>query len=300
MTGKECVDFIISSGAEDWCAQMGDGSIIPLSNPTVLYHNRDNAIVEFDMSTEYAANSPCSLVYGSDTASFTVKEYFGTPREFTQNTLSGHFAFTTEGYNGGVYENGLVDRLIVTVPFPMQFTEDIEFLISSGDDHWGARMGDGSIINLKNPEVISTNNDNATIKFDMDTPYPSNSPCIVLYRSEDAMFKLQFRTTPKEFVPVTNITGVPTSLYSGETINLSFCKVLPQNATMQGIAWNIVSGNAIVDSDVLVINKSGEDVVLQATIINGSGDNKNFTKQFRITVNQNIITIINQPIQKIE
>ena len=48
------VDFNITKGINDWGAQMGDGSIIPLLNPEVLYVNRDSAIVQFDMQELYA------------------------------------------------------------------------------------------------------------------------------------------------------------------------------------------------------------------------------------------------------
>ena len=292
------VDFIISNGTEDWGAQMGDGSIIPLSNPKVLYQNRDNAIVEFDMAVEYPANSPCILVYTSDTANFIIKAHEGEARPFTENSLSGHFAFTTEGYGGTVFENGDVNRLIATVPFPVQVA-DIEFSISAGDDHWGARMGDGSIINLRNPEVVCTNSDNAIVKFDMETQYPSNSPCIIVYRSEHASFNIKIITTPVEFVPVTDITGVPETLTAGVTADLSSCNIIPSNSTIKGIEWNVIEGNATVTGDTLTILGMG-NIVLESVVPNGIDKNNDFTKRFNINVIENKITILAQPSESVK
>ena len=292
------VDFTISNGTEDWGAQMGDGSIIPLSNPKVLYTNRDNAIVEFDMETEYPANSPCILVYRSDTATFNIKEHIGEERPFTENTLSGHFAFTTEGYNGNVYENGYVNRVMATIPFPLQLA-DIEFTISAGDDHWGARMGDGSIISLRNPEVVVTNSDNAVVVFEMDIPYPSNSPCIIVYRSSDARYNIKIVTKHEEFVPVENILNVPETITSGVTVDLSPCSVFPSNSTSQGIMWKVISGDAVVDGDFLTILGKG-NVVLQGAVSGGATeDGDDFVKDFNITIEENKITILAQPTEKV-
>lgn len=291
------VTFSISGGAEDWGAQMGDGSIIPLSNPNILYVNRDSAIVEFDMAEPYAANSPCILVYRSDTATFRVIETDNS-QEVYENTLSGHFAFTTEGYGGNTYDNGYVDRILSTIPFPTQVA-DVEFSISAGDDHWGARMGDGSIIPLKNPEVLVTNADNAVVKFEMTTPYPSNSPCMIVYRSPEATFHLNVVVKPPEYVAVTDITEVPTELTAGTTIDLSPCYVLPTDATVQGISWMVMSGPATIDGDSLTTTGTG-NVVLKATVPGGlTEEGEDFTKSFTIPVKANTITILAQPTEEI-
>ena len=130
----------ISRGDDDWGAQMGDGTIIPLTSPVILFQNRDNAIVQFNMEEAYPANSPCILVYRSDSATFSVDET-NTPRPFVPNSVSGHFAMTSEGNDGGSYEHGYVDRLIATIPFPAQVGH-VTFSISDDPSHWGARMGD--------------------------------------------------------------------------------------------------------------------------------------------------------------
>ena len=46
----------ISKGNEDWAAWFGDGSIINIRNPKILYENNDNAVIEFDMETSYPSN----------------------------------------------------------------------------------------------------------------------------------------------------------------------------------------------------------------------------------------------------
>jgi len=290
------VRFSISGGADDWGAQMGDGSIIPLSNPNTLYVNRDSAIVEFDMATAYAANSPCALVYRSDTAAFKVVET-DDGSEVYENTLSGHFAFTVEGYGGKSYDLGYVDRVLATIPFPVQVS-DVEFSISAGDDHWGARMGDGSIIPLVNPEVLVTNADNAVIKFEMTQPYPSNSPCMIVYRSPEASFHLEVVVIPPEYVPVTDITEVPESLVAGTSVDLSPCCVAPTDATVQGISWMVMSGPAKVEGDTLTTTGQGT-VVLKATVAGGkTEEGEDFTKTFNIPVKANKITILAHPTQE--
>lgn len=290
------IEFTISEGEKDWAACMGDGSIIPLSNPKILYQNRDNSIIQFDMATKYPSNSPCLLVYRSDTAKFNIKP-ITTKRPFAPNSVSGHFAFTIEGYGGTPQANGYVNRLLATIPFPAQVA-DVVFTITDDPSHWGARMGDGSIITLRDPEVLFTNNDNAVVQFTMDTYYPSNSPCILIYRSADASFNIKVGTGEEKFIPVTDIKGVPERIATGVTTDLSSVSVYPYNATMQRIDWTVVSGPGSIEGDQLTTTSNGT-VVLKATVTGAKADGSDFTKSFSLSVIRNVITITAQPLSDI-
>ncbi|MCM1215365.1 MAG: Ig-like domain-containing protein [Lachnospiraceae bacterium] len=291
------VKVTITKGDDDWGAQMGDGSIIPLTSPVILFQNRDNCIVQFNMEEAYAANSPCFLVYRSDSAGFNVEE-LNTARPIVPNSVSGHFAMTTEGFDGGTYEHGNVDRLIATIPFPVQIGHPV-FTISDDPSHWGARMGDGSIIPLRNPNILYTNNENAVIQFDMDEPYPSNSPCVLVYRSANASWNVDVDHSEDEFLPVMDILNIPTEVLTGRIINLSAVIFSPINCTQQGIVWEVISGDATINNNKLIAN-SGDSIVLQATVIDGSGKGQNFVKQFNITVVTNRVDVYADPQREVE
>lgn len=286
------IDFTISNGADDWAAMMGDGSIIPIRNPVVLFQNRDNTIVQFSLDKSYPSNSPCILVYRSDTAWFNVKEISGS-RPWKENTVSGHFGFTVEGDGGTAQGNGCVNRLECSIPYPVQMA-DVEFTISEDPSHWGAMMGDGSIINLRDPVVMFSNRDSAVVQFTMDTAYPSNSPCVIVYRSPDAWFRVKVITEEPKFVPVSNIRNVPSTITAGVGVDLSPAVVEPPAASRQGIIWDVVSGPATVNGDSLLATAQG-NIVLKATIELGVSDTEDYTQNFNITAAKNKITIVAQP-----
>lgn len=287
----------ISKGDEDWAAWFGDGSIINLQNPKVLYENRDNAVIEFDMETSYPSNSPCFLVYRSDTASFTVDDAVETD-EFTPNTASGHWAYTTEGYEGGSYDHGLVDRLIATIPFPEQ-EYVVEFKISEDPYHWGVRMGDGSIVRLSDPNVIYLNQNNAVIVFSMETPYPSNSPGILVYMDEEAWYSFSFIEGEYAFIYVSDILGIPNNIFMGIEYDLNnYATIMPENASCQGIEWMVVSGNATINDSILVANEPGT-IEIRAIIPGGGYNKEDYIQTFSIIVNVNISQIIAQPVSEL-
>ena len=185
------VEFTISDGADDWGAKMSSGEIIPLRNPQILFQNRDNSIVQFDMEIPYPSNTPCFLVYMSEEAWFNVKE-IATVRPFVPNTITGYFGFTTKGYGGTpAIGHGKVDRVLFTIPFTKRDNEWFTFTLSTVATHWAAYMGNGQLINLRKPELLQINLDSAIVKFTMDETYPSDSPCLLVCRSPDAWFKVK-------------------------------------------------------------------------------------------------------------
>lgn len=309
------VNFTISNGHEDFAVKTGDGQIIPCFEPQVIYVNRDNAIIQFEMESEYPANSPLTLVYRSDTAGFLVDPVSGTTRPFEVNSVSGHFAYTIEGYkgteikepdfNGSLHETGNVTKVMAVVPFTYSITS-VSARMSNGVDDWGIRMGNGSIIPLQDPEIVSVNKSNfvALLTMQEGYSYPSNSPGILVYRSETARIDVIPQDDDDNFYPVRNIYDVPTEILSGSVIDLNCAKVEPFNASIQEINWSVVSGNAkLVDKHYLHILSSGP-IVINGTIENGLGGdddlNNDYNQRFNITSIQNVITKLSDPIPEIK
>lgn len=307
------VDVTVSQGEDDFAVKTGDGQIIPCRNPKVIYTNRDNAIVQFDMEREYPANSPLSLVYHSNTAKFTIDQR-ANGRPFEVNSVSGHFAYTVEGYKGSNIADkgfdgsdkytGLVNKVMATVPFKYSPTA-VRAELSQGENDWGIRMGNGQVIPLKDPEVVTVNQNNFIALFTMHDgySYPSNSPGILVYRSANAKIEVIPQDDDHNFYPVRNIYDVPASMISGQTIDLNCAKVEPFNASVQHIDWSVVSGpGEIIDGHYLHATKGGS-IIINGTIENGlEGDDlsNDYFQRFTIEIVQNVITKLSDPIPEIK
>ena len=68
------VDIEVSTDANAFGAMMGDGTIILLSDPTVIAHTIGCAVIQFKMESTYPSNSPCILVYHTDQAYINITE----------------------------------------------------------------------------------------------------------------------------------------------------------------------------------------------------------------------------------
>lgn len=288
------VTCTVSNGASDWGAQMGDGTIIPLSSPVILFKSKSNAVVQFTMQNGYPSNSPCSLIYRSDTANISIVET-NNSAPFSVNTASGNFAMTID--EGNSDSEGCVNTLIATFDYPYQ-KAFVDFRITTDPSHWGARMSDGTIVPLRNPTVVAANQDNAVVHFTMDQRYPSNSPCVIVYRSADAYYEAVPSNDPAleglSFIPVTDVSGVPTSIIAGTQPDLSIVKITPGNASVLDITWQVVSGPATVSGNRLISTGAGT-ISLKAIILAGGTDRRDFTKTFTITSTTNTITLTMQP-----
>lgn len=290
------VDFTISDGPEDWAVRVGDGTIIPVSNPRILYVNRNNAIVAFTMSQWYPANSPCFLVYRSNTATFKIKEVSET-RPFEVNTVSGYFAFTRNTANSEPDEDGQVDHLIATIPYSHQIS-DVHVTITNEPNHWGAHMGNGKIINLSNPIVLKSGPDSCEVDFTMAERYPSNSPCVLVYLSSHAKIKVEQVDYDTNKYPVEDIINVPKQLLAGRAYDLSSCEIVPHNASIQGVDWSIIEGNGYVNAGILTGLTSGQ-LTIRATVDRALEDDSPFHKTFNIEIIPNTLRITAQPTEYI-
>ena len=93
-------------------------------------------------------------------------------------------------------------------------------------------------------------------------------------------------TVNAAFVPVSNITNVPTSVTAGEDLTLTGT-VSPDDATNQTITWSVKDAGttgAVIDADTLSTTAAGI-VKITASIENGASATTNFAKDFDITVN---------------
>jgi len=90
-------------------------------------------------------------------------------------------------------------------------------------------------------------------------------------------------TSPSpRIIAVTNITGVPTTGKVGTALTLSGT-VFPANATNKTIVWSVKSGPATISGGKLTASASG-NVVVTATIVNGTAQGISYTKDFTIAV----------------
>ena len=85
------------------------------------------------------------------------------------------------------------------------------------------------------------------------------------------------------FVPVEDITGVPSGATAGTPLTLSG-EVQPSDATNRNIVWTVQSGPASVSGNVLTATAAGT-VALTASIANGRAQGTAYTKNLTITVN---------------
>jgi hypothetical protein len=87
------------------------------------------------------------------------------------------------------------------------------------------------------------------------------------------------------FVPVVNITDLPTAATTGLPLTLAGT-VLPANATHQTIVWSVKNaGNtgATITGNIFNATAKGT-VIITATIVNGLAEDTDYTQDFTITV----------------
>lgn len=116
----------------------------------------------------------------------------GSPMVFKSgvaNWMSGHNGFTTQG-DGTTDNNGCVNNVWFTVNYDPITRGSVEVNVSNTSQAFAARMCDGTTIMLKNPKVLSVTGTNAVIQFTMDQRYPSNSPCQLIYYSNNAWIQI--------------------------------------------------------------------------------------------------------------
>ncbi|WP_158386801.1 ferritin family protein [Candidatus Methanoplasma termitum] len=100
----------------------------------------------------------------------------------------------------------------------------------------------------------------------------------------DATMSLSI-TVAAAFVPVTNITGIPTTATAGTPLTL-VGTVAPPNATNQSIIWSISSAGttgATITGSTLNATAAGT-VIVTATVVNGQTSTTDYTQNFYVDV----------------
>lgn len=313
------VRFSITNANDHWSAMMPTGEYIGLSNPKVVFVNRDSAIVQFDMAEKYPSNTLAILAMRNTAADYNVQEQDTEPA-FKKNTITSAMGFTSNEYGGGTNDEGEVERIVFNVKFATRRNE-VEFTITEEDNDWACLMGDGSYIKLRNPHVLFQNKEGATIVFQMYDPekesqylsaleaweqnpesekpakpwagYPSNSPGFLVRRREEANWHIEEIDEEHPFIPVQNIV-FPTYLPAGERLNLhSQCVVYPMNSTLRGITWELRNTGAteatLNDAWITTVNPG--KITLRATIPSGLGIGTDYNQDIEVMVIENWIVI---------
>lgn len=124
------------------------------------------------------------IIFGpSDTLDPDDPGWVDVPEEVI-NKPAGYTGFTTPA-DGPIDNNGRVQRVWFNINYDSRSMSPT-VIISDTPNAFTAKMGDGSIMPLSNPKVISSANAGAVIQFTMSTYYPSDSPCQLIYRTNKA------------------------------------------------------------------------------------------------------------------
>lgn len=101
---------------------------------------------------------------------------------------SGYMGYTIKA-DGDEDDNGNVQRVWIELQYaPLSY--DPVITISDYEDAFSARMGDGTNILLSDPKVISATRSSAVLQFTLRKEYPSNSPCQLIYRMNQAWINI--------------------------------------------------------------------------------------------------------------
>jgi hypothetical protein len=101
-------------------------------------------------------------------------------------------------------------------------------------------------------------------------------------------------TVAPPFVPVTNITGVPTDTTAGTPLALTGT-VAPANATNSTIVWSIMEagGTGATLSDNTLNTTAAGTIIVTATVTDGTAVGTNYTKNFYVTVAAPFVPVTN-------
>lgn len=102
--------------------------------------------------------------------------------------IAGYMGITLEG-EGSTDANGNVSYVHFSIDYDT-LTSKVNIEVSDKANAFAALMCDGSTIILSNPKVISKNIGNAVIQFKLARVYPSNSPCTLVYNTNQAYINI--------------------------------------------------------------------------------------------------------------
>ena len=147
----------------------------------------------------------------------------------------------------------------------------------------------GNVMNLQF-SVLATNplTPPATVAIEMGNPLANMNDVLPITVIGDTGNITRAGAT---FVPVTEITGVPTTATVGTPLTLTGV-VAPANATNSApIVWTVVGTGATISGNTLTATAAGT-VTVRATIANGLTATTDFTQDFAITVSAAAVTFV--------
>lgn len=106
-------------------------------------------------------------------------------RTVTINRDSGYSGVTVN-VNNESDENGAVEYAWITIPFAQRKNEDFTVELSTEISAYGIRVGDGRIINVTEFTTVNKSISNVVVQFKLESKYPSNSPCQLMYLTNKA------------------------------------------------------------------------------------------------------------------
>ena len=167
-------------------ALMGDGTTKALTSPSVVVTTCSHAVIRFDCPA-HPMNNIGYLVYDSIESTITV-----TPTAINVKDRTGYETFTGGGNdvisefvgftttrNNTSNANGEVNRVVFGIPFKDIKPTTTPTISVTGD--FKALMGDNTLIDLVSPTLLDVSDAHAVYMFTMQSLYPANSPCHLVY-----------------------------------------------------------------------------------------------------------------------
>jgi hypothetical protein len=182
-------------------------------------------------------------------------------------------------YDGDFFTDNMVGRDYRS-PAGIQALSSVVFTPTS--------IYDGTVTSASSPVTISTTftasgtHNVAILAFRGSSD--SYGPCYWMWNPNVVVTTVNV-TGGAAFVPVTNITGVPSSATAGTPLTLNGT-VVPSNADNKTIVWTVENAGttgAAIAGNTLSTADTGT-VVVRATIVNGAGAGVDYTKDFTINV----------------
>ena len=199
-------------------------------------------------------------------------------------STSNNHATAIHGYKGIVIQGGTITAekkggkyAAIQADFGTAITVSggtVIAKVNPGTDAGGAAMSGTAKFGDQNYQVMAGEDESSAV--------------VVNEPTEDTYASKYVKLTPAgnpTFIPVTGITGVPTTATVGTDLTL-IGTVAPANATNQTIAWSVTAAGttgAAVNGSTLSTTAAGT-VTVTATITNGLTASSNYTQDFTITV----------------
>jgi endo-1,4-beta-xylanase len=254
---------------------------------TVSPSNATNQTITWTVSNAGGTGASISggnILNATGTGTVTVMATIVTGQSLTANYTQTFSITVNAGFVAVTGISNVPGSTVAGIPLPLTGTvspsnatdQTITWLINTAGGT-GAYISNGNILNTSASGTVSV------------------AAIIANGLSETTPYMRDFTITVNPFIPVTNISGVPTLATMGTPLILS-STVSPSNATNQIITWSVKNAGGIGASiDGNVLNTTGVGTVtmitVAATIVNGTSVTAPYTQDFNITVNPGFVAV---------